>query len=735
MQARRAEILDDINRLNKNQGWIDEMSTRVPRDIGLASIYRCRMSSRYVVLAAIIGSALSGCGGGGGGSSGSSGGNGSGSTGNGSATLVVSPLQVNVTAYTTSPAPAAIVQVGVQVGSNAGTQTKFYIEGSTTQHGIQSVSSSANGPYDDITLTFKTPASLGLGTYTDTITLKGCVDQACADQISNSPQTISVTYTIALAQSDIVSTSPTSVPAGAPSFTLTVNGEEFTPQSAVLWNGSRLTTSYVSPTQLTAQVPASNVTVAGSYTITATNGSGVGVGDVIFTVTPIPTLALGKISPSQVSAGGSSFVLTAIGTGFKSTSSITWNGAALSTTYVSSTILQAQVTAAQIANTANVPITVSDSASHSTSSTIDLAIAVPSVDAVAYQMNAAHTGAVTFQTLALPANSAWSVDVGGTASYALIVGGQVFVTVAASNDNSQLLALNATTGATLWGPIAFPGQVNAAYDGGQLFVVSGTPSTQTISALSAATGNTVWSATVPGTWFPEPPVAADGIVYATNGGIVTAFDEITGATLWQHPIGGTDGIVAVSVDGLYAASPCSAVDLQPALGTQIWFSSLPCSGGGGATPVVANGLAYQPQLSAGSSGTVFDAETGATKGSYTASVIPAFSSSTGFFLSGGTLQGRALSNNQVLWSFAGDGQLDTAPIVVNNYVFIGSQSGNLYALDATSGQQVWAQNMGAAIPAINEHTEIIYSGLAAGDGLLLVPSGTKVTAFLLSTNP
>jgi outer membrane protein assembly factor BamB len=72
---------------------------------------------------------------------------------------------------------------------------------------------------------------------------------------------------------------------------------------------------------------------------------------------------------------------------------------------------------------------------------------------------------------------------------------------------------------------------------------------------------------------------------------------------------------------------------------------------------------------------------------------------------------------------------------VNNYVFIGSQSGNLYALDASSGQQVWSQNLGAAIPASNEYGVVLYSGLAAGDGLLVVPSGTKLTAFVLSTSP
>ena len=295
--------------------------------------------------------------------------------------------------------------------------------------------------------------------------------------------------------------------------------------------------------------------------------------------------------------------------------------------------------------------------------------------------------------------------------------------------------MNGATGATLWGPIAFPGAVNAAYDRGRVFVVSGSPQSQIISALDAATGNPFWSATVPGSWFPEPPVAAEGIVYTTDGGVVTAFDETNGAVLWQGNISGTSGIVAVTVDGLYGASPCTAVDLLPPTGTQLWFNNSGCSGGGGATPVAANGLVYAPDNSSGSSGSVFDAETGATKGNYSASVIPAFSSSTGFFLSNGTLQGLAVSNNQVLWSFAGDGQLSTAPIVVNGNVFIGSATGNLYALDASSGQQLWNMNLGAAIPASAEYGVVQYTGLAAGDGLLVVPNGTKVTAYLLSTNP
>ena len=336
-------------------------------------------------------------------------------------------------------------------------------------------------------------------------------------------------------------------------------------------------------------------------------------------------------------------------------------------------------------------------------------------------------------------SSTWSVNVGGSPSYALIVGGAVYVTVS-TNGSSQLLALNATDGTTLWGPMAFPGSAgsaNAAYDNGHIFVVwtTGSDGGQQIEALDATTGTLQWSAAAPGQLDNSPPVALDGIVYTDNTGDIMAFDENTGAMLWQGGAGGTTGTVAVTVDGVYGTSPCSAIALQPAVGTILWYNNSGCEGAGGATPVAANGLLYAPNTSGGSSGDIFDAETGANDGSYAADFIPAFSASTGFFLFNGTLQGIQLSDNTALWSFTGDGNLITAPITVNNWVFVGSSSGNLYAVDATTGQQIWTQNLGAPIPSSNPSGTDFYTGLAAGDGLLLVPNGNNVTAFTLSASP
>ena len=60
-------------------------------------------------------------------------------------------------------------------------------------------------------------------------------------------------------QAEISSISPSSVPAGSPAFTLTATGTNFVQSTAILWNSTTLTTTYVSATEIQAQVPASLV--------------------------------------------------------------------------------------------------------------------------------------------------------------------------------------------------------------------------------------------------------------------------------------------------------------------------------------------------------------------------------------------------------------------------------------------------------------------------------------------
>ena len=57
------------------------------------------------------------------------------------------------------------------------------------------------------------------------------------------------------------SLSPASALVGSSSLTLTVNGSNFVSESTVQWNGSALTSTFVSSTKLTATVPAGDTGV------------------------------------------------------------------------------------------------------------------------------------------------------------------------------------------------------------------------------------------------------------------------------------------------------------------------------------------------------------------------------------------------------------------------------------------------------------------------------------------
>lgn len=80
---------------------------------------------------------------------------------------------------------------------------------------------------------------------------------------------------------------PSAVPPGSAAFTLTVHGASFTPASTVNWNGTPLVTTYVNRNQLTASVPAADLTTTSTSSVTVSNpGSGGGTSNVVpFTIT------------------------------------------------------------------------------------------------------------------------------------------------------------------------------------------------------------------------------------------------------------------------------------------------------------------------------------------------------------------------------------------------------------------------------------------------------------------
>jgi hypothetical protein len=151
----------------------------------------------------------------------------------------------------------------------------------------------------------------------------------------------------------ILSLSPNSENAGGVAFTLTVTGERFLSSSTVQWNGSSRATTYSSNTQLQVQIGASDIASSGSAEVSVTNptpgGGNSGSAEFTISATSNPAPSLVSLSPSSVNAGSSGFVLTLNGTNFVPASTIEWNGAVLSTTYLSETQLEAQIPTSDLA--------------------------------------------------------------------------------------------------------------------------------------------------------------------------------------------------------------------------------------------------------------------------------------------------------------------------------------------------------------------------------------------------
>jgi uncharacterized protein (TIGR03437 family) len=197
-----------------------------------------------------------------------------------------------------------------------------------------------------------------------------------------------LTFTINQAPNPVpvlVSLNPNQANVGGGAFTLTVNGNSFLSNSIVRWNGADRPTTFVSQTQLTAAIPASDVASAGTATVTVFNpasaGGGGGTSNTLtFMVTqapnPVPTLT--TLNPAFALAGGAAFELTVTGSNFINSSVVRWNGADRPTTFVSATQLRAAIPAADLVNAGAVPITVfNPGPGGGTSAAVNFAVALP----------------------------------------------------------------------------------------------------------------------------------------------------------------------------------------------------------------------------------------------------------------------------------------------------------------------------------------------------------------------
>ena len=356
--------------------------------------------------------------------------------------------------------------------------------------------------------------------------------------------------------------------------------------------------------------------------------------------------------------------------------------------------------------------------------------------AVAYQLDPAHDGYQTADPVTTPLSEAWSDTLSGDISYPLIVNGVVYVTASVtSGSGTTLYALEQATGATLWSH-SLGGVYNSSgivYDGGQVIALNNSGA---LTAYNASSGATNWSVTLSGqTEFTNPPSVGNGMVYVGGGGTagtLYAVSEQTGAIVWKANVsdGGDESSPVVTATGVYVTYACDQdYDFNPFTGEQIWHYAGSCNGGGGTTPVFANGEVFGRDSNSGN--VILSGSDGDKLGAFTSTYAPAAGGGELYTASPGTLSeigdwGLGSSS----WSFTGDSDIDTAPIVDGSLVFEGSSSGELYALNASDGTTAWSTATGDDIPAPDEFDATRpLTGLGVGENTLIVPAGNALLAY------
>lgn len=364
-------------------------------------------------------------------------------------------------------------------------------------------------------------------------------------------------------------------------------------------------------------------------------------------------------------------------------------------------------------------------------------------DAYAYQMNASHTGSISFsEPLVFPSAAAWAVRFPDSVSYPIITASSVFVLAkqgqTSDNSGTSMYAFDAATGNPRWGPVVLTTDPsgNFAYDQGRLITIS---RNCTMQGFDATTGIATWSISLANAsvWqCGSVPTAYRGIAYAVGSGVestVFAIDIASGRVMWATKTIADGTSPAVTDDGVYISGYLQAYKLDPHSGVLLWHYVGPGYGGGGLTAAVYGNHAYLRGF-AGTPNLVIDTQTSLITGTFASSAIPAFGNGVAYFLdSSNALTATSLTGQGNLWSASDPGTIVSAPIVINNVVFTGTASGLVKAYDVSNGSPIWSVTAGAAMIAADEvNGSPPVTGMAAGHGLIAVAASNVLSVYRMA---
>jgi outer membrane protein assembly factor BamB len=588
----------------------------------------------------------------------------------------------------------------------------------STGDAVAALNLTPSGTQRTLTITFVDPLVMEPGSYSDSVTTGICTDSTCTQFKSGTTVMVPVTYTVTVPATVNLSADPTTSGAGT-STTLT-------------WSSTRAESCTASGDWSgTFPDSGSQVVTLGSvgdhvYTLSCSNPGTEAEASV--TVTATPPIVRFSAYPANIVLGKTTTLRWSSQYANACVASGAWSGslaAAGSRTLSPST-----------QGTKNYHLECSNSiASGSSDTTVTVAPVPAASPATAYRMSETHDGVlITSNGISHPGTSSptWTVNLAAPVSYPLIANGRVFVTTANPNGSygNRLYALNQQTGAIIWGPIAISGTYfgsGLTYDNGRIFVLM---FDGIVRGFDASNGAPLWSAQLPGYWYEASPNAYGGIVFATGNAGLSALDEATGTILWTANSGGTTDWAspAVSSEGVYLQTgDCVASNHDPVVGTELWRSQSPCHTPWGYASILKNGTFFGRTTG---SLNLFNAATGQFRVELGSERAPSITDNAVIALNAGTLSSTRLSDLAQTWTFTGDGHLVTAPVVVNDTVFVGSSSGKVYGLNASTGTQIWLGTSPVPITADSENGgPQPPSGPAAGENMLIFTAGNSLVAW------
>ncbi len=326
------------------------------------------------------------------------------------------------------------------------------------------------------------------------------------------------------------------------SMTLSLVGTNFVPGCYATFNGSSLSSSYNNPTSLTVLLPSSYLATSGSYSIAVTNPDvgGTTSNDLLFTVTPSPNNPVPTIStlaPASLAAGSASQALTINGTGFLTSSTVTFNGISHTSTFVNANQLTISLSSADLATVGVYPVVVTN----------------PSPGGGASMP-------VTFVV------SAGNTPLGST------MGGM-------NPQRTNSSAIFGPRSQPLFSPIitGITGSLRRVGVDGTLIITSPsstydpTNHNQVVSAYTAS-GNLKWTTAITlndGYGFNDVAIASSGTVYVTSntGGYLYALSGSDGSGIWNvslNPTGDEIGGMMIGPDGTIYLNTSSNIAGPPA---------------------------------------------------------------------------------------------------------------------------------------------------------------------------